>query len=109
MTEQDPTGKAPSEPGAKLDAGKPDVALVFDGFARALIEVAKVSTYGAQKYSRNGWMLVPDGINRYRSAGDRHRLKAAIEPVDTDTGLLHLAHEAWNRLAELELILKGDE
>jgi hypothetical protein len=106
--ELDPTGRAPTDPGAKLDAGKVRPDLVLDGFSLALLEVAKVATYGATKYSENGWQEVPDGVKRYRAAGDRHRLYRTAQPLDPDTHLAHLAHEAWNRLAELELALRGD-
>lgn len=107
MKEQDPHGLSPSAPGAKLDLGKPMVDLVIDGFSRALRSVALVSTYGAAKYSPGGWQYVQDGEVRYRRAGDRHRLARAIEPIDPDSGLDHLAHECWNRLAELELRLRA--
>lgn len=106
MIEHDPTGRQPGAPGAKLDAGKVRVDLVLDGFSRALLEVSKVATYGARKYSEGGWQEVPDGVKRYRAAGDRHRLKRTTELCDADTDLMHLAHEAWNRLAELELCLR---
>lgn len=51
---------------------------------------------------------VPDGEKRHRAAGDRHRLRRKQERMDSDTGLDHLAHEAWNRLAELELKLRDE-
>lgn len=109
VKESDPTGRAPSEPGAKLDAGKLRADLMLDGFPRALIAVAEVATYGAAKYTEHGWVDVPDGETRYRAAGDRHRLARSIDGVDDDSGLYHLAHEAWNRLAELELMLRAIE
>lgn len=109
MNERDPHGLAPSAPGAKLDAEKVMAELTIDGFSRALLAVAKVSTYGAKKYSPGGWQHVQDGQVRYRRAGDRHRLARGHEELDPDTGLLHLAHECWNRLAELELLLRERE
>ena len=108
IKEHDPTGRTASEPGAKLDAGKVRADLVLDGFGLALLEVAQVATYGATKYSERGWQDVPDGEKRYRAAGDRHRLRRHQETRDPDTGIRHLAHEAWNRLAELELILRQE-
>lgn len=75
IEERDPTGRAANEPGAKLDAGKVRADLVLDGFGLALLEVAKVATYGAAKYSEGGWQDVPDGVKRYRAAGDRHRMR----------------------------------
>lgn len=109
-TEIDPNGKSAHEPGAKLDAGKPMVSLVLGGFARALLEVSKVGTFGARKYTPNGWMTVPNGIERYADAGMRHNLYRAMgETHDPDSKLLHLAHEAWNKLAELELLLRAEQ
>lgn len=110
MTEVDPNGLAKNVPGAKLDAGKVRVGLVLSGFARALMEVAKVGTAGANKYTPNGWMEVPNGIERYTDARDRHQLKEYIgEEIDPDFGLLHAAHECWNSLARLDLILRAKE
>lgn len=108
--ETDPNGTQAHERGAKLDEGKPRVGLVLNGFSRALIEVCKVGTEGAAKYSDNGWKYVPNGINRYTDSLGRHILYEAIgEEVDSDFGLLHAAHTAWNALARLELILLEKE
>lgn len=106
-SEVDPHGRRPDEPGAKLDAGKPMASLLED-FALALSAVADVSTFGARKYSRGGWQVVPDGITRYKDAKWRHLLNARHEDVDPDSGLLHAAHEAWNALAVLELKIRAD-
>ena len=54
--ELDPNGKDPHAPGAKLDQGKIRMGLVMGGFARALLAVGEVGTFGANKYSDNGWM-----------------------------------------------------
>ena len=106
-TEHDPHGKDAHEAGAKLDAGKLRPALVLGGFARALKEISKVGTYGAKKYTDNGWMEVPNGVERYDDAKLRHWLdeKCGIG-CDQDTTLLHACHEAWNALARLDLILR---
>lgn len=104
--EHDPTGRRPGEPGAKLDAGKPRAALALGGFARALVEVARVGTFGAAKYSDDGWRSVPDGAERYADALCRHLLAdLAGEANDPESGLAHAAHTAWNALARLELLL----
>jgi hypothetical protein len=100
--EQDPTGRKPSDPGAKLDQGKPLAAVLMD-FSHALQQVVAVGTYGANKYSRGGWVSVPDGEQRYLDAAWRHLLAAKPEGSDPDTHLDHLAHAAWNLLAVLEL------
>lgn len=92
--------------GTKHDTEKPRPSLVLDVMALALIEVSKVATFGAKKYSDNNWLMVDDGIKRYTDAKDRHRLEGAICTHDDDSGLLHAAHEAWNALAVLELKLR---
>lgn len=105
--EADPNGKKPNEAGAKLDAGKNRLGLVLCGFARALQEVGRVGTYGANKYSDDGWMEVPDGARRYTDAMLRHLMSEATgEELDEDTGLRHAAHAAWNALARLDLALR---
>ena len=104
--ESDPNGKAQHETGAKLDAGKPRLGLVLGAFANALVEVGKVGTYGAQKYTDNGWLDVPKGKARYTDALLRHVLAETNETHDPDTLLLHAAHAAWNALARLELVLR---
>lgn len=105
--ESDPNGLDQHAPGAKLDHGKTRLWLVFSGFANALEEVGKVGTYGAKKYSDNGWRSVPDGEARYTDALLRHLLaEARGEIVDEESGLYHAAHAAWNSLARLELMLR---
>jgi hypothetical protein len=104
--EQDPTGRDAHAPGAKLDAGKNRLGLVLGGFTRALQEVGKVGTFGAAKYTDNGWVSVPNGQTRYTDAMFRHLLKEAEgEANDPDSKLKHAAHVAWNALARLELTL----
>lgn len=106
--EQDPNGLDPHTPGAKLDHGKIRFGLVLHGFARALTEVARVGTYGANKYTDNGWTEVPDGEARYTDAMYRHFFaEAAGEAHDRDTEIVHAAHAAWNALARLELLLRN--
>ncbi len=108
--EADPNGLHPNSPGAKLDAGKVRPSLVLGGFARALWEISKVGTYGATKYTDNGWMEVVDGDKRYDDAKMRHWLKEKMgEKCDKDTNLTHLAHEAWNSLARLDLYIRETE
>ena len=104
--EKDPNGYTAKAAGAKLDYGKPDLDLVLGVFSKALIAVSQVGTYGADKYSRSGWLAVPNGIRRYSSALWRHYISAYTEEKDRDTDLLHLAHAAWNALAILELTLR---
>jgi hypothetical protein len=105
--EADPHGKSAHEPGSKLDAGKNRLSLVLHGFAKALEEVGRVGTFGAKKYTDNGWVSVPEGVNRYTDAAYRHLLKEAQGEIqDPDSNILHAAHTAWNALARLEIILR---
>lgn len=104
--ELDPRGLKGSDPGAKFDAGKVRPSLIINAMPLALLAVAEVGTYGANKYSDGGWQEVDDGIRRYTDAMDRHRIKEGVESHDPDSEMLHAAHLAWNALARLELMLK---
>jgi len=106
--ESDPNGMSRHEPGAKLDAGKPDASLLLM-FGKALLAMAEVGTYGTQKYARGGWEQVPDGFNRYTAAMLRHVWKEHYEEADADSGILHAAHAAWNAVARLELKIREKE
>lgn len=106
----DPNGKGQHEPGAKLDAGKPRAAMVLGGFARALWKIAEVGTFGAMKYTDNGWQEVENGEARYDDAGMRHWLLEHMgEQADPESEMLHAAHDAWNALARLDLMLREAE
>ena len=97
-------------PGAKDDSVKPRTDLVLGGFSRALLEVSLVGTFGANKYTDNGWMEVPNGIERYLSALLRHYFKYRMgEEIDPESGLPHLSHMVWNSLAVLELYRREGE
>ena len=90
------------EIGRKDDQGKVLGQLLGD-FSRALVGVAEVGTFGAEKYTRGGWLLVRDGEQRYYDALWRHLLLANQSENDDESGLTHLEHAAWNILAVLEL------
>ena len=109
--ERDPSGLDPKQGGAKLDAGKPCVWRgAIDYFPGAIRAVATVSTFGATKYSWNGWSTVPQGFERYSDAMVRHLIAESAEgPYDNDSGLLHAAHVAWGALARLEFLLREKE
>ena len=98
-------------PGMKYDEGKPNLSLVFGGFNKALLDVGYIGTFGARKYTPNGWKDVENLYERYSSALLRHMF-AAMSPrvkdiYDNETGILHLAHVAWNALALTEHMLKA--
>lgn len=109
MENVDPNGLTQHIPGAKLDAGKARLGLVLGGFSNALFAVGAIGTFGAQKYTDNGWLSVPDGEKRYTDAMLRHVLAdLGGQPNDPESGLLHAAHAAWNALARLELAIRSD-
>jgi hypothetical protein len=90
---------------AKADAGKAAgfLMLPYD----ALAELAEVYSYGEKKYKRDSWRQVPNGIERYYDALQRH-LGAWTkgEERDQESGLRHLAHALWNMVALVELTRK---
>ncbi len=79
----------PTDQTQKFDAGKPPMGLLS---TTALIKIAEVMAFGAQKYSAHQWR---SGIEwqRILDAALRHLL-AYNDGQDTDeeTGLSHLAH-----------------
>lgn len=110
VRDTDPSGIDQHQPGAKMDAGKVRPSLVIEGFPRALLAISEVATFGAEKYSENGWKEVENAIARYKDAGYRHQLaKAKGEEIDSDSRLAHLKHHAWNVLAVLEMTIKESE
>ncbi len=86
-----------SKLGLKYDQGKTK----FDLYPLDAYEgCAKVLTFGAEKYTPNGWRTVPDAQNRYYSALIRHlnAQKNYIDAgnkglaLDEESGLPHLDH-----------------
>ena len=75
---------------AKHDQGKPMYNLLP---ATAIDELAKVMTFGAQKYGQNTWQGVDNGLERYRAALLRHTFAIQRgEIYDDESGLPHAAH-----------------
>lgn len=105
-TQCDPFGKNQHESGAKMDYGKLQPSLIITDMAPALNAVIEVGTYGAMKYTPQGWLHVPDGEKRYTDAMLRHLLQETTEDYDTESGLLHASHLAWNALARLHWIIE---
>ena len=100
----------------KADAGKamPDLASL--GFARAIRAMQATLEYGAKKYEAHSWRDVPDAINRYSRAGERHRQARQLDWLDmgnnsilgsrdAESGLPHSFHELFNLAALIELQL----
>ena len=76
--------------GIKYDSKKPDYSLIPP---HALDDVAKVLTYGAQKYDRHNWKQLENLDTRYFAAAQRHLWALQRgEILDEETGLHHAAH-----------------
>jgi Domain of unknown function (DUF5664) len=92
----------------KFDSGKVRSGLVLTNFSNALLAVSAVGTFGALKYAPNNWKGLP--VERLEDALYRHLLAHnSGEIYDSESGLTHLAHIAWNTLAILELTLLEDK
>ena len=108
--DKDPHGLNQHEAGAKLDSGKTRFYLLFKSFPLALEQVAAISTYGAKKYTEDGWRQVVNGHERYTDAMLRHFMKECIgEEKDLESNIAHATHIAWNALARLELAITHKE
>lgn len=96
--------RSTSDEGVKLDEGKVRMDLLpWD----ALEEVAKVLTFGANKYDDRNW---EKGIDYSRLFAAAHRHLAAWHlrrGVDPESGLNHLAHAACDILMLLAFELRG--
>jgi hypothetical protein len=88
--EPTPTHPRPSQEGTKHDQGKPKFSLIPQA---ALLEVAKVATFGAQKYGPKNWQDTKNLRDRYTDAALRH-INAFLqgESHDAETELHHLSH-----------------
>jgi len=80
--------------GRKFDQGKPRYGLLPP---LALQEMARVLTHGAEKYDAGNWKHVPDSLERYFDALQRHVWAWKMgEKLDPDSGIHHLAHALAN-------------
>lgn len=81
---------SPSPTGRKDDLGKLRYDLVP---LLAEEQMVAVLTFGAKKYSPDGWRTVPNAKARYHAALRRHVAAwARGEKLDSESGLPHLAH-----------------
>ena len=93
-----------TDKGVKLDSGKTEFSLLLQGCANAIEKVAEVLTFGAKKYTRNGWQTVDDAERRYTDALYRHMNRIHRgEKLDPESGLSHRSHVACNAMFLLEL------
>lgn len=78
--------------GRKLDCGKVIMGAIPPD---AELAVARVLTFGAEKYARDNWRKVPDMDVQYMDAALRHlNAYRRGEKVDSESGESHLAHAA---------------
>lgn len=84
------------EDGLKLDDKKIRMDLLpFD----CLEEIAKVLTYGAEKYAPDNWKIVKNAKERYEAALIRHLSAYKQGEInDPESGLSHISHVACNAL-----------
>lgn len=76
--------------GVKYDDNKPKFSLVKP---EAFVEMVKVLTYGAKKYSPDNWKLLENSQQRYFDAANRHMWAwFGGEKNDRESGYHHLAH-----------------
>ena len=78
----------------KYDDGKILMSLVDPYFVE---DIAKVLTFGANKYAPNSWQGLENGLTRYTDAMLRHLTAYQKgELIDPESGLTHLSHAATN-------------
>lgn len=98
--------------------GKVKMELFDEGFPNAIMEIARVMTWAAEHkgYKPHDWKNLPNADTEFAAAASRHKVKGfiqkgeGVEPLqrtDEESKITHLAHQAFNVLAELELVLTG--
>lgn len=101
--ESDKIEQQKAEPGLRYDAGKTRWDLVPPEFE----EVVDVYTFGSRKYADHNWER---GMSWGRVFGSlfRHVWKFwRGETIDSESGLHHMAHAAWNCIALLVYSRRG--
>jgi hypothetical protein len=89
------------EVGIKYDLDKPDYSLIPP---KALDDVVKVLTLGAQKYSRDNWKMLKNARMRYFAAAMRHLwARFRGELYDKESGIDHGAHAVCCILFMMEM------
>ena len=87
--------------GSKHDSGKPLMGAVPPN---AMFAVARVLTFGAEKYGRDNWRQVESAETRYLDAALRHlNAYQRGEVADPESGESHLAHALCSLMFMLEL------
>ena len=90
--------------GVKYDGEKPKMHLLPP---KAIIEVAKVLTFGANKYDEENWKKLEDLQSRYTSGALRHIFAHMDgEDLDSESNVSHVAHAICCLLFKLEIELE---
>ena len=90
--------------GIKYDSEKPKMNLLPP---KAIVEISKVLTFGAEKYDAENWRKLDDLQNRYTAGALRHIFAHMDgEELDSETNLSHLAHAMCCLLFKLEIELE---
>ena len=93
--------------GIKYDSEKPKMNLLPP---KAIVEISKVLTFGAEKYDAENWRKLDDLQNRYTAGALRHIFAHMDgEKLDPETGLSHMAHALCCLLFNLEIELEDGE
>ena len=93
--------------GKKFDTQKPKTYLLPP---KALMEVSKVLTIGAEKYDEENWRKLDNLQNRYTGATLRHLFAHMDgEQLDSETDLSHLAHAVCCLLFKLEIEIEKSQ
>lgn len=101
------TRHVPTQP-IEAKKAKAPIADMLKDFHLAIERVALVTRYGNSQPGRSpgSWRDVPDFENEYRNAKARHAIGGLVEDNDRESGIEHLAHDAWNALALLQFKLE---
>lgn len=81
--------------GVKYDKGKLRYDLIP---AECLEQLAKIFTFGAEKYGEHNWKSLQDAQNRYYAAMERHQQSKRMGEFYDESGLPHSAHVAVNAM-----------
>ena len=91
--------------GLKYDSEKPKMNLLPP---KAIVEISKVLTFGAEKYDAENWRKLDDLQNRYTAGALRHIFAHMDgEKDDPESNISHLAHALCCLLFKLEIELEN--
>ncbi len=91
----------------KADGGKSQPTLLEKDMVHALAAIQATLDYGAQKYEARSWQGVAG--HRYDDAARRHRIAYDRgELRDSESGLLHPAHQIICELFQLEMYIREE-